>query len=149
MRAAVARAQVADVLNAAINQNDVVAWKKYYNGDWNEPGLGGRSSFIEPDRSGSEGESVSYNHYLGKYIMVYPGWTPETGNDFYYAESADGVNWSSRQRIESEPGSSTYPTIVGLGEEPRDSGAQFYLYYVYLTGSDYVLSRRLISFTRG
>ena len=40
MRAAVARAKVADVLNAAISQNDVVPWKKYYNGDWNEPGLG-------------------------------------------------------------------------------------------------------------
>jgi hypothetical protein len=36
-------------------------WKKFYNGVWSEPGLGGKASYVQ-------GENVIFSHYLGKYV---------------------------------------------------------------------------------
>ena len=95
---------------------------------------------------------VSFNKYLGKYIMVVSAQNSNTNKpNLYLTESADGLVWGSRKLIADEPGESFYTTIVGSGSEPRVSGQQFYIYYTFSVAgewdrwSDAVLARRLIS----
>jgi hypothetical protein len=152
---AVARASLSDVVNAAINQNTVVPWFKYYNGSFSEPGFGGMASQLEAANQLSVFPSVSYNQYLGRYLMS----VLNAGAGIYdldLLDSQDGITWSDRQRIESDAGMSAYPSIVGTGTDPSVTDQQFYVYYLYSlnegTGNgnrwtDGVLARRLISLT--
>jgi hypothetical protein len=146
---AVARARIADVLAAAVS-NSVTAWTKYRNGSWSQPGLWGASSALEFGNPASNFMSVSYNSFAKKYLLVVVGISDKNW-DLYLTESADGINWSNRIQLESDPGESYAPTIIGLGDEPRDSDQKFYVYYSYsrVRGanrwSNAVLARRLIT----
>ena len=146
---AVARARISDVLAAGAS-NDVTAWNKYFNGAWTEPGMGGVSSALESGNPGTNYMSVSYNAYSGKYVLVMVD--PTSGNwNLSIIESLNGLTWSSRVIIETESGESYAPSIIGFGEEPRDSGQQFDVYYTYsLVGgfnrwNDAVLARRALT----
>ncbi len=148
---AVARAKVADVLNAAINENTVVPWFKYYQGGWDQPGIGGKSSPIEIGNPQSTEFSVSYNEYLGRYIKVNPSVLGDSYN-LYLSESTDGIHWTFRVPIDESPGYKVFPTIVGLGDDPNITGAEFYVYYVFTPNwfegdahGQAILARRKIS----
>lgn len=148
----VARARIQDVVIAANESNSVVPWFKFYNGTWNEPGLGGRSSILENGNPGTRWFDVSFNEYLEKYIMVVSAQNPNTNRpNLYLTESTDGLVWGSRKLIADEQGESFYTTIIGSGNDPRVSGQQFYIYYTFsVVGewdrwNDAILARRLIS----
>ncbi len=133
---AVARARITDVLRASMDQGTVSNWAKYYEGRWSEPGLDGKSSpLIEPgDGSFIIVGDVSYNTYLKKYVAVVIG-EPWPNSDLYWIESNDGMRWTHYHKIVDDPGHEIYVTIAGLGEQPRQSGEEFYVYYVH--SSDY------------
>lgn len=147
----VARAKVSDVIAAARRSTPTkVAWSKYYNGSWTQPGLGGLSSPLEnANRTSADFPTVSYNSYLKKYIMIVSADWPKT--NLHMLESTDGLNWGNRRILESESGESYYSTIVGTGTNPSITDKQFYVYYTYsaLGGeqrwTDAVLARRLIT----
>jgi hypothetical protein len=145
---AVARAAVSSVLHAA-RRDRVASWVKYHDGRWTEPGVGGRSSPLEPGNPASNFMSISYNRFTGTYLLVVVG--ADDDWDLYVTESPDGLAWSPRVRMEDEPGESYAPTIVGLRAEPRDSDHQFYVYYVFSAAgswnrwNDAVLARRRIT----
>ena len=148
---AVARARVHDVLSAAAS-GKVVAWAKYYLGSWEQPGLGGRSSALESGNPVINWFDVSYNSHLRRYLMAASSWVGPGPRDLalYLLFSDDGLIWGDRRLLASESGENFYPTLVGLGEDPHETGDQFYLYYVYSASggdrwSDAVLMRRLIS----
>jgi hypothetical protein len=147
---AVARAKIVDVITAAKESNNVVTWSKYYQGSWNESALGGKSSPLEFGNPGTRFFDVSYNEYLNKYIMVIAA-DFGLSTSLYYTESADGIAWSSRSLLDDILGENFYPTIIGLGEFPRVSGADFFIYYTYSQKgnwerwSDAILARRKIS----
>lgn len=42
-------------------------WKKWYNGSWSQPGLGGHETDIFSD---ADSASVFYNSYLGKFVAI-------------------------------------------------------------------------------
>jgi hypothetical protein len=126
----VARARVEDVLNAAIKENTIVPWTKYYHGEWNQPGLGGKSSPLGIGNQESGSFDVSYNEYLGRYIEITESYKGGSTN-LYLAESQDGIHWSFRVPIDESIGDKIYPTIVGLGDDPRITGAEFYVYYIF------------------
>ena len=75
--------------------------------------------------------------------------------DIDMLDSADGIIWGNRQRLETDPGMSIYPSIVGLGADPTVSDRQFYVYYLYSVNeannaatnrwTDGILARRLIT----
>ena len=141
----VARARVSDVVQNALSGNGT-AFTKYSNGSFSQPGLGGNASTIMTGTC--QWMDVAYDSHIDKYVMVLVA-----SNDLWITCSDDGVgNWSSRQLVESDPGESFYPTIVGIGQDPKiiDS-SQFNVYYTYsLQGawnrwSDAVLLRRLIA----
>jgi hypothetical protein len=135
------RAPVADVIAAATNGN-VSGWSKYYNGSWGllGTGLGGPSSDLWPDPlPWSEFGSVSWNTYLNKFVLVIA--RRHTGGllgDRWWlelTESADGLTWSMpvAAAINSLPGQWAYPTIIGLGSNPRETGQSFHVFYVSST----------------
>jgi len=147
----VARAKVSDVLNAAINQNTVVPWFKYYQGGWDQPGIGGKSSPIEIGNPQSNMFYVSYNEYLDRYIKINDS---VQGNStiLYLSESTDGIHWTIRVPIDVSTGYKVYPTIIGLGSDPRITGKDFYVYYVFTPNwfegdahGQAILARRKIS----
>jgi PKD repeat protein len=141
----VARASVTDVVQAALNHQSV-AWAKYYGSSFSEPGIGGLSSALESDNPGVGWMHVAWNYCIQKYVMVV-----SRGGDLYLVWSDDSLNWSSRTQIESDPGESFYPTMIGAGSDPQQIGGKFYLYYTYsIAGgfnrySDAQLVRRTIT----
>lgn len=151
---AVARALVSDVVSAALSGN-VVAWQKYNNG-WggaDTAGLGGQSSALETGNPSCFWSTVAYNVYLRKYVLAAANWNAAADVDIEYADSDDGLTWSSRQTIDSAGGKLTYATPIGLGSDPGALGSQFYFYYVSSTvggantWTDACLARKRISLT--
>jgi hypothetical protein len=124
---AVARASVSDVINNALAGRGTT-FNKYYNGGWTEPGLGGKSSYLETSNAANSWTSVSWNDYLNQLVMVSAQWVPD-GGDLYMAFSPDGINFSPRQAIAAGPGEQFYPTIIGTGADPTHSDQSFYVYY--------------------
>lgn len=57
-------------------------WKFFYNGRWEEPALGGKSSVVVP----SHLWGMMYSRYLGKYICLFP-----SNQDPVSPENVDGV----------------------------------------------------------
>jgi len=148
---AVARAKVTDVLNAAINENTVVPSYKYYQGQWEQPGMGGKSSPLEIGNPQSTMFDVSYNEYLGRYIKINESVRDDSYN-LYLSESTDGIHWTLRVPVDESAGYKIYPTIIGLGDNPKITGAEFYVYYIFTpdwSGTDphaqKFLARRKIS----
>ena len=153
---AVARARVADVVDAAINRDSSVPWAKYYDEAWTEPGIGGRSTPLAPENHEVHWGDVSYNSYLNKYISIAAG-APWPATDLYWTESEDGLHWTNYCRIVSDVAHKYYVTVVGLGDNPRETGKDFYIYYIrsrmFAQGGnrneDAVLARRPIALADG
>lgn len=127
---AVARAKLADVVQAARDNDSVVAWSKYYHGAWEEPGLGGRSDPIETGNLPTSNFDVAYSSSTHKFVAIITG----NLNDhmkLYYIESTDGIHWSARQPMDISEGEQVYPTIIGLENDPKSPGASFYVYYLH------------------
>lgn len=127
---AVARASVSDILTAAAS-GDVTSFYKYYNGSFSQAALGGLSSYLENGNPYTRWMDVSYNSYLDRFVMVIAQNTIGSQVNLFLTTSTDGINWSPRTQIESEGGESFYPSIVGLGNDPKTTGTSFYLYYTH------------------
>lgn len=101
-------------------------WKKYYQGDFSEEGLGGQQTVL-PGLSQYPGgnPSVHWNTYLSKWVMVWHGWSPPR---IYVAVSDDGVSWDNPQSIivSEEGGNAWYPTIIGVTDVEAGQIAKIY-----------------------
>ena len=112
--------------------------QKFYMGQWNEPGLGGKLSPIFPatrpwqaeDTDSHWGPSVHYNTHLDKYVILLnrscctSGW-PQAGIDITFnSDLSDPFNWKPLQRVLNtsdiirQPG--YYPQVLGLEEGQSD-----------------------------
>lgn len=73
-------------------------WKKYFDGDFQEPGLRGRSSPL-PGLMSLPGSnpSVVFSKGLKLWLMAWHRWDDEGPNprSLYVASSADGLHWAS------------------------------------------------------
>lgn len=102
-------------------------WYKYYNGEFNQPGLGGESSPIPGLASVPGGNpSVHYNSYLERFVMVWHSWV---STSIYISTSTDGITWEQPRLLEPNSGSrrAWYPTIIG--ESDTEAGKIARLYY--------------------
>jgi hypothetical protein len=125
----VARAPVADVMAAAFGANPHAAgFQKYYSGGWGlQPGIGGFSTDLQPNAPYAGELQVAYDNYLHRYVMIIG-----EGVLFAYAESPDGLQWSTPVLLKQFEGSpNTYVMPVGTGIDPHTLGKQFYLFYTY------------------
>ena len=143
----VARALIQDVVSAANDRDTVVPWYKYFNGGWNEPGLGGKASSLETDNRPMRQLDIAYNDYLGKYVAAVSAAIGPDRDIVYLMESPDGLTWSNRRVIDEGPFSKGYPTIIGGGDDLKVVGREFYVYYPVgsFQESENFLVRRLVS----
>ena len=129
---AVARAPIADVLNAA-KQGTTVPWAKYYQGAWNSPGIGGDCTLIGLD--GVSHTDAAYSTYTDKYYIVM-SWMNWNNADTYLKlyESSDGISWTYKKTIVDAPASAVregyqYVTIIDQsGSDNAVVGQKFYVY---------------------
>ncbi len=134
---AVARISLFDLRNAVVAGKAPV-FTKYYNGTWNQAGLGGKSSAVIPRDGNYYGwPSVVYDATARRYVMALFKYGQTAGEwDLYFSVSTDAVRWSAPQRIEAGSGRTIYPTIIGQGYDPQVTNGSFYVYYVYSTSID-------------
>jgi hypothetical protein len=127
--ASVARAEIAEVAREAFGpKQHAAAFQKYYAGDWRlQPGIGGYSTDLNPNAPYAGESQVAYNADLKRYVMIIG-----EGVLFAYAESPDGLQWSTPVQIYQFSGQpNTYVMPVGMGNDPHILGKQFYLFYTY------------------
>lgn len=121
----VARAPIAAVLEAAFGSKPhAVAFQKYYDGWRLDQGLGGYSRDLNPNAPYSGELQVAYNADLQRYQMIIG-----EGVLAAYAESPDGMKWSLPTLLYDGNEQPAYVTPVGMGDDPRILGKQFYIYY--------------------
>jgi hypothetical protein len=106
---------------------------KYYEGSWNEPGIGGRQTPIykanipwqQPDTDSFWGPSVHWNTHLERWVMLlnrsccWEGW-PQEG--IYIAFSTDlnePTSWSQPVKIAEVD--NWYPQVIGSGADGSDT----------------------------
>ena len=148
---AVARARIGDVLRAAFEEDRAAPWTKYWSSEWTEPGLGGRSTSLERGNPVCAWQSVAYSAPLAGYVMACVESRRGGQTSLALLTSADGLSWSSRRTLESDPGEAYYPTLVPIESGASPKEARLWLYYTFSpTGGfgrwrDAVLRRRLLA----
>lgn len=133
---AVARANLSSVISSAraghVGSN---IWKKYYNGTWTQPGLGGLSSQL--GLQGISHTQMVYSTVKNKYYMVTTKLSYSGGNtNVNLYESTDGVSWKQSAKIADEPASQQgtnggyqYCSIASTqGTANHSVGSEFYVY---------------------
>jgi hypothetical protein len=117
----------------ANRHNPAGAAKKYYNGGWTEPGIGGRDTPIFPAKvswlsaatDSFWGPSVHWNTYLKSYVMLLnrscctTGYPQEGIYLSFSADLSDPKSWSAPKRIVKDPG--WYPQVLGDGPQGTDT----------------------------
>jgi hypothetical protein len=97
LRHRVARCAIADKMAPG-------KWKKFYNGKWEEPGVGGRASYVDA-------YYVMYNTYLKKYISF------NYGPGISVCTDMDKQDWSPSYQIQPfEAWGTTWGAWFGLGD---------------------------------
>jgi hypothetical protein len=104
-------------------------WKKYYNGGYTEPGLGGNETPVPALKNYSGANpSVHFNTHLKKWVMVWHRWN---GSGLWLSVSDDLLNWQTPINVvpASSPEKKWYPTIIGRTDVLASEYAN--LYYAY------------------
>ncbi|MGH9666901.1 MAG: hypothetical protein ACRD9L_20960, partial [Bryobacteraceae bacterium] len=126
--------------------NPFGAVEKYYEGDWLEPGVGGRVTPIFPatvawaaaNADSFWGPSVHWNTFLNKFVMLLnrsccsPGWPQEGVYVSFNGTLSDPQGWTAPVKILDDAG--WYPQVLGLGPGRTDKlagrVARLYVYGV-------------------
>jgi uncharacterized repeat protein (TIGR03803 family) len=132
--ASVARAPIPEVLHDAFGGHVHFAapFKKYYQGAWDQPGIGGASTDLIPGGHYGGGNNVAYNSYLHRYLML-----NSDSQNYSYAESVDGLYWTDTiflGMLGYVPDIAGYSGPIGTGADPSILGKEFYVYYTQFRG---------------
>jgi uncharacterized repeat protein (TIGR03803 family) len=132
--ASIARAPIAEVLQAAFGSSvhHAAPFRKYYQGAWDQPGIGGTSSDLIPEGHYGGGNNVAYNSYIRRYLML-----NSDSQNYSYAESPDGIEWTDTiflGMLGHVPDLAGYSGPIGKGDDPTILGKEFYVYYTQFRG---------------
>jgi hypothetical protein len=111
------------------------AIRKYYQGNWSEPGQGGHATPVFPakvswqrvDTDSFWGPSLHWNTYLKSYVMLLnrsccsPGFPQKAIWASYAVELDKPETWAKPKKILEDTG--WYPQVIGLGPEGTDTRA--------------------------
>jgi hypothetical protein len=130
----IARAPIAEVLQDAFGGSVHFAapFYKYYQGKWDQPGIGGASTDLIPEGYYGGGENVAYDADIQRYLMF-----NSDSQNFSYAESPDGLHWTDTRFVGMlgyVPNIAGYAMPIGTGDDPRILGKEFYVYYTQFRG---------------
>jgi hypothetical protein len=148
-RAAVARAPVADVLQAA-RRGSVTPWRKFSDGDWKQDGLTGYGAAVLPQPDLGAGHPIdlhadaAWNRALGKYMVT--SWCAGGGvGRLYLHLSDDAIHFEPPILVDEEPGQwMPYSTFL-TGERDRETddmnavGAEFFLLINHKSATNYAI----------
>ncbi len=109
--------------------------QKFYNGDWSEPGLGGRvtpiwaakASWMDADTNAFWGPSIHWNTYLKSYVILmnHSCCTTDWPQDGIYVSFNDNLGdptaWSKPRKLLDNSG--WYPQVLGTGAAGTDKQA--------------------------
>jgi len=148
---AVARAETATVIENARNGKNTI-WHKYYNGKWNEPGMGGRSSDV--GKVGGHA-NIMYNTYIKQWLTFSRYSIGGQNSTIRMRKSSDPLDFNG----DSEAGEiicelpkgcrAAYFSIMPDQADMTTCGKEFYLYYRYWSNKKkpgYHTARLKISF---
>lgn len=141
MYAEVARCAIADKMAPG-------KWRKFRDGAWHEPGLGGKASRVGMDRRGIYGNTI-YSEFLKKYLRIginigvkddrgMPGMGFEDRSIFMSAcDDLGKQDWAPMAKLWDEPGNKLFGfTLADAGGRAGESCAQNLRAYNYwLSGS--------------
>ena len=130
------------------------SWRKYFNGDYTEPGLGGRNSPVpglEAHRGGNP--SIHYNTFLSRWVMVWGTWDGSSPHprSLWLSSSTDLTSWSPPQILLAAQANDRiwYPTILGTNDVAAGEDAWLlYAYFPDQTNFVRQFLRRPIQFVR-
>jgi hypothetical protein len=127
----VARAPYEELLTAAYMDLKTLRdlFHKYYNSQWDQPGMGGNASELFPDVTGeTDGDPEMYwSDYRQRIVAIM-----DNRQYIAYGESVDGLTWPPMQPILGKnPQTAIYGNAIatGLGPDPNILGDTFYTYY--------------------
>ena len=124
-------------------------WNKYYNREWNEPGLEGKFSPLNIPPYGIMHCAATYSSYLKKSILVTRLGKRE-GEPFgriLISFSSDGIEWRDWQNVHCDLNLHDYPSIVSVGDDDTDVRQSFWINFMYgkKSSPDYGLYRVLVT----
>lgn len=128
----VARAPYDELLTEIFVEGSTTAprlFRKYYNGQWDQPGMGGVASELFPAVTGeTDGDpQVVWSAYRHRFVAIM-----DNAQYIAYGESADGLHWPAMQILlgtSPQTPAYAYANAVGLGADPGVLGDTFYSYY--------------------
>ena len=105
---------------------------KYFNGKWNEPGVGGRLTpifqvkvnWVEENTDAFWGPSIHWNTYLKQYVILMnhafgPNWKPEGVFITYNKNLANPKGWSEPYKIFNAGG--MYCQMIGVDTKAKET----------------------------
>jgi hypothetical protein len=122
------------VARMAFNDRDdpVGRVRKYYQGDWTEPGIGGRATMVFPalvdwhrrEANGYWGPSIHWNIHLSSWVMLLnrahnADWWQEGIYLSYSRDLSDPLSWSAPRRLHA--GGEWYPQVIGTDAGRRET----------------------------
>jgi hypothetical protein len=131
VRPAVARAPVSEVLKAA-DHYTLSPWSKYYNGRWDEPGLGGKASQLFDSRLIVHGDAAYSTFTDTYYLSGYGQGNKERG--VFLSRSADGIRWEHTWLVDNSDMDVLCPYITIVNADGTDNakvGDEFYIYWSF------------------
>jgi hypothetical protein len=124
-----ARASYDELLRAAASGSPIPAFKKYNNGEWNQPGLGGQSSSVFSQGPYCGDNTVLWNSATQQFTAIL-----DDNLHVSMSESPDGLHWSPSVLLfqyDAADGNAQYATAVSAGADPDVLGSRFYVYYTH------------------
>jgi hypothetical protein len=108
---------------------------KWHQGQWTEPGLGGRVTPIFParidwhraDADAFWGPSIHWNHHLRRYVILLnrakdKDWTQEGVYVTFNRDLANPAGWSQPEKIlDGQRRDHWYPQVIGLDSAKRET----------------------------
>jgi hypothetical protein len=137
-KTAVARAMAADVV-ASAERGRASQWYKYYNGAWDQPGMGGRSSHILSGKGHFDDMHSDAAYCSGNrryFLTSNQAMTKGTKTLVHLAlhSSPDGISWIQEAVVEDDDDQVCYSCFVSLPPESaagdgHEVGREFSLIY--------------------
>ncbi len=102
------------------NPSHAAAFNKYYEGNWDQPGIGGFSTDLIPNSGYAGSNNVAWDEALNRYVMIM-----NDTQTISYTDSPDGLTWSlpvSLGRYGTDNRSADYAVPIGSGKRSECSG---------------------------
>jgi hypothetical protein len=126
---AVARCSIAEIMNAVL-ANETPIFYKYFQNQFLELGIGGRSTALELFNGNIRWFDIAFDTKTNQYIVVLVDDTI-IGQNLYLMFSNDLFSWGPRLNVTWRSGEIFYPTLIGELDNPKESEGRWWVYFTH------------------